>query len=67
MFDCQSTTAKIATNSKFPLVTCLPKLRKATCCATHCGSSDTMAAALVLVKTKVQKFMPTKLRPSKPC
>ena len=45
MSDNQSTTAKLATNSNFPLVTCLLKLCKATFCATHCGSSDTRASA----------------------
>ena len=45
MFDCQSTTAKITSNSNFPLVTWLLKLCKATCCAIFCVSSDTSSSA----------------------
>ena len=41
MFDYQSITAKMATNSNFLLVSCLLKLCKATCCTIHCGSSYT--------------------------
>ena len=45
MLNCQSTTAKISTNSNYPLVTCLLKLCKATCCTTYCGSRDNSASA----------------------
>ena len=51
MFDCQ--TAKISTNAHFAIVTRLLKLCKATCCATHCGSSDTSANASQNWSTKV--------------
>ena len=36
---------------------------KTTCCAIHCGSSETSSS---LVETGVQKFMPTNPQPSKP-
>ena len=49
MFDGQSTTEKIATNSSFPLATWLEKLCKATCFAKHCGSSDMVAVLVVAV------------------
>ena len=58
-----STTVKIATNSNFPLLTCLLKLFKATCCATLVVA---VIPTWVLVKTGVQKFMTTKPRPYKP-
>ena len=59
MFDCQNTTPKIATNSNFLLVPCLLKLCKATCCATHCSSSDTSASACQNWSTKVYVNKPT--------
>ena len=49
----------MATNSNFPLITCLLKLCKATCCATHCGSSDTSASASQNWSTKVYANKPT--------
>ena len=62
MVDCQSTTAKMATNSNFKLVTCFLKSCKATCCATHCGSSDTRASASQNWSTKVYANKPTTIQ-----
>ena len=62
MFACQSTTAKITKNSNFPLVTCLLKLCKAACGATHRGSSDTSASASQNWSTKVFANKPTHIQ-----
>ena len=51
---------KTGDNSNFSLLTCLLKLCKATCCATHCGSSDTSAtSASQNWSTKVYANQPT--------
>ena len=62
MFDCQSTTAKMSTNSAFRLGTCLLKLCKAACCATRCGSSDTSASASQNWSTAVYANKPTAIQ-----
>ena len=45
MFDDQSTTAKMMTNSNFQFVTSLLELCKANSCAIYYGSSETSANA----------------------
>ena len=54
--------AKIVTNLNFPIVTCLLKLCKATCSATHCGRSDTSASASQHWSTKVYVNKPTTIQ-----
>ena len=62
-FDSQSTTVKTATKSNFPFVSGLIKLCKATA-VPHIVVAVIPARAID--KTRVQKFMPTNPRPTKP-